>query len=582
MQEKNKYFLYILLFVLALTSCTEGNRINKTLDVIDTMLTENPDSAYKQLQTMSAEIAGEGREVKMRYALLTTDAKNKCYVSLRDDSVMNEVVQFYDAWGTKEEKLRALYLQGCVYRDMHDSPSALRCYNDALEIADTTSDKCDYKFVTKIYGQMTYIYKVQRSPELLIETARRYRHYAEKTNNVREMLVADENVINGFDLMGMEDSVIVYIERLAKTYRAKGLDGDATYMFPLSMRIYLNRGDIANAKRMMNDYETKSGLFRDNAIIVKDKESYYSEKGLYYEKIGKLDSAEYFYSKMKNSIYINCRLEAFKGLTSIMKKRGDYAKGMEYASRYCQLTDSMTIFHSAEEVNRMTALYNYNMQNEKRERAEKRSKTYRNALIATMVLVFGALYVMMNYNARRKRRMLDDMKATNTKYISTLNMMNKAQDELARMKMDTLAFKKEKEAEIHSLQMKLAEYYPDEDNVTSWENERQIYTCQKVQDAHKLASVGKVITESELVALRILVAKSMPEFYAFVDSKEHGLTDNEKNICLLIRLRFIPSEMASLLDLSVQNVTNLRSRINKKLFNQSGAKSLNTRLLAVT
>lgn len=581
MQEKMKYIFYILSMALVFAACKGNSRIDKTLDGIDTLLNENPDSAYKQLQALSAEIAEETRDVKMRYALLMTDAKNKCFISLRDDSVMNEVVRYYDTWGTKEEKMRALYLQGSVYRDMHDSPSALRCFNDALELADTTSSKCDYQFVTKIYGQMTYIYRNQRSPELLIETARRAKRYAEKADDTMGMLVEDEYVISAFELMGMEDSVVVYSNRLIDYYRAKGLKKDALYKLPTLAEIHLKHGENEQAANLIALYERESGLFRDNVLVDKNMEIYYSTKGHYYENIGKLDSAEYFYSKMKNSIYINCRLEAFKGLTSIMKKRGDYTKGMEYANRYCQLTDSMAILLSAEEVNRMTALYNYNAQNAKRERAEKRLKTYRNALIATMVLLFAVLYIMANYNARRKRKVSEILKKTNSKYLSTLNMMNKAQDELVRMKTDTVAFKKEKEAEIHTLQAKLAEYYPDEEKVTSWENERQIYTCQKVQDAHKLASVGKQITESELIELRSLVANSMPEFYAFIDSKEHGLTDKEKSICLLIRLRFIPSEMASLLDLSVQNVTNLRSRINKKLFGQSGAKSLNTRLLAM-
>ena len=49
-----------------------------------------------------------------------------------------------------------------------------------------------------------------------------------------------------------------------------------------------------------------------------------------------------------------------------------------------------------------------------------------------------------------------------------------------------------------------------------------------------------------------------------------SLQPRELNVCLLIRLRFQPSEVAVLTASSPQSVTNLRVRLLQKVFHQKG------------
>ena len=46
------------------------------------------------------------------------------------------------------------------------------------------------------------------------------------------------------------------------------------------------------------------------------------------------------------------------------------------------------------------------------------------------------------------------------------------------------------------------------------------------------------------------------------------MTEHERKASMLIRLRFIPSELVVLLGLSKQRVTNIRSNINRKVFHK--------------
>ena len=52
-----------------------------------------------------------------------------------------------------------------------------------------------------------------------------------------------------------------------------------------------------------------------------------------------------------------------------------------------------------------------------------------------------------------------------------------------------------------------------------------------------------------------------------------NLTEKEIRLCILARLNFIPTEMAALLDLSKQRITNIRTSANRKLFNEEGSRT---------
>ncbi len=84
--------------------------------------------------------------------------------------------------------------------------------------------------------------------------------------------------------------------------------------------------------------------------------------------------------------------------------------------------------------------------------------------------------------------------------------------------------------------------------------------------------------EHELDAATRLVEDVLPGFFSKISSPEYKLTEHEVRVCVLIRLNFIPSEIAVLFNISQQRVTNIRSRINKKLFNAGGATQLDRSL----
>ena len=69
----------------------------------------------------------------------------------------------------------------------------------------------------------------------------------------------------------------------------------------------------------------------------------------------------------------------------------------------------------------------------------------------------------------------------------------------------------------------------------------------------------------------------MGEFLAKLNP--HELNAKEMHLCMLIKLRFIPSEMAILTNSSPQTVTNMRVRLLEKIFcEKGGARDLDRRI----
>ena len=102
------------------------------LDRADSLMQTHPDSALALLEAAGSQGAKESgiQEAKesslsMRYWLLKADALNKTDAPLPSDTLMKEVVDYYDRHGNANERMRAHYLLGRVYHDMGEAPQAL-------------------------------------------------------------------------------------------------------------------------------------------------------------------------------------------------------------------------------------------------------------------------------------------------------------------------------------------------------------------------------------------------------------------------------------------------------------------------
>lgn len=107
----------------------------------------------------------------------------------------------------------------------------------------------------------------------------------------------------------------------------------------------------------------------------------------------------------------------------------------------------------------------------------------------------------------------------------------------------------------------------------SWHIDEELLSAPAVNRMHHLADRGQAATSDDWDKLLQLIRQKAPDFMARLNAAAK-LTPKELNVCLLIRLHFIPSELAVLTDVSPQTITNMRVRLLQKLFHEKGGARL--------
>ena len=520
------------------------------------------------------------RSQEMSEALLRAEEMNRNYQSMDTLKGMEQVADYYrPLLGRSQRYMRALYMLGCVYRDRGDAPMALHYYQEAVSQADTTDADCDFHTLCRVYGQMAVLFQEQRSPQLELEAERKAYAAAMKAKDTLAAISYYEHTAGPYYFWGMKDSALAIIEHAADLYLRYNRKKNAAAAMGVAADFYVKKGDFKQAKTLMEQYEANSGFFDINGEITPGRESYYYTKGLYYEGIDMVDSALYYYRKILNHTSDIEELEAgYKGLTSIYHKLGVADSVFKYSALYAQANDSANIIHSADEITRTQALYNYN--ESQRIAAEKSAEAnhYKFLLLISVAAFMLFAHLINRYIKKQKRLKNEEMAAVNAKYADTLEQYETAQKEFDALRQSSEQFLEKKQQDIEQLQEALALYQADKVNPADWGLERSLLEGDIVKELRQLAAHVQTPTDQQWQSLHATVSKHLPDFYSEITKSQHHLTEKEINVCILIKLRFIPTEIATLLDLTKQRVSNMRRSINHKLFREEVAKTLDSNI----
>ena len=147
----------ILLAILLLpvfTCCSK--RISKTMDVAESCMTDPSDSSLVLLESINdGEIRSKAN--RARYALLYSQALDKNYIDLTDDSIISIALDYYYDKKNVRYKFLSLYYSGRIYTNAGDYTKAIISYSDAETLVDKLSD--DY-LPGLLYTQLGDIYHI--------------------------------------------------------------------------------------------------------------------------------------------------------------------------------------------------------------------------------------------------------------------------------------------------------------------------------------------------------------------------------------------------------------------------------------
>ena len=571
MKEK---VIYLLLILMILASCAGNRKYDDLMQRADSIMDVDDDSAkvaIRMLDGIKPQLPEFSQSQKMRYELLRHKAMNKACITFTSDSVMKEVVDYYDHHGSANERMLANYVLGCVYRDMHEAPMALEYYNKATEQADTTAADCDYGTLYRVYSQMGFLFSKQYLPYQLLDAFGKAVKYAYLAKDTLNAIINYQNRENAYSYLGNKDSVIAINLHAATMFKQIGNNYAAAIAFGCNYNYYIEKKDFVNAKKAFEAYNSTG--YEGNLEYEDSKAYVLCLKGCYYLFVNKLDSA---YANLSLSLKL-CKTYSVKAATTktlaqYYAKVNQPALAMKYALQSSEYNDSDLIGARKTQLQQVQAMYDYGRNQEIARMAEQKAKrsTQMNYMIVFACVI---LFLLLSY-IYRKQLALKKKKIAVSKllYEDSLLKLKRLQDERAKLvaendnKLAQVIMEKENtisklKAEITHIQERYSlSSVSDADLILK---DSSIYKKIKFIEVHP----KEKMCEEDWKELADTIEEVVPNFIPVLKNK---LNDKDYQICLLVRLGFSTSLVARLLGLSDAAISKSRKTMLKKICRKEG------------
>jgi hypothetical protein len=376
-------------------------------------------------------------------------------------------------------------------------------------------------------------------------------------------------------LLDKKDSVLLIINDAYLKYVELGQIASAAALLPPAIYINIERGNYREAKRLMDLYEEKSGLFDAFGNIARGREHYYCNKGVFLVKNGQVDSAEHYFRK---AIPYGYHIDAYRGLLTVYRQKKETDSITKYSLLFEDAVDKGNQALQTASIQQSTSLYNYSRNQKIAEQSAARAlKVSRRFFVACILLLLSILgtycvFRQARKNQQKQRKLL----------AATMAERAKIQEELRQLKdknYDAVITQKEKEIDSlnNILKEQLAAYHHvmAQDRLSEYETSGIVHLFKEKAEFKFGVPMP---TEKEWNQLVGQFREDMPGIYTQMTATAR-LSDLELRTCILLMLGFNEGTIAALSDIKPQTLNTVKSRANKKLFNIKGSATLRNNLL---
>ena len=527
--------IHVILLVTILTwftSCNTSVSYPSTMWQAEECMNICPDSALTLLQGMEDSIADYPEEVQRYWHLLTIQAKDKQYITHTSDSLINQIVQYYEEYSDKAKLMLAYYYQGRVYRDMNDAPRALKAFQRAENLS-----TLDWNLLTKIYSQMGYLFSYQGLYDEVIRVNRKAIELYFQQGKEAKASYAWRDIARMYDMKEEADSAFHYYKKACHTALA---DNDSARYYGIlseSAEVYRKMGMTDSALQILS-LSLKQSRIRNKAHI-------YMMLGDVYEDLQFWDSAYYYRQKVLDTDNIYKKFDNYVGLAWIEKARGNEKQALHYMEQALWLNDSIRQITQTEAIAKINSLYNYQHTEAENARLQLSKERYEKMVLVVVLIALVAVgvcvYLVMGWKKERLRYQENERKLQEWQ-------------EKDRLKW-----------ELQQLRTRESQMAVDEQElaVNALRNSVVYRLFRRISLGEKMELEAKDWTE-----LRKEINKAYPHFMANIQGMNPKMSLVETRICLLAKIGMTSTQMARVLGYSKSGVTSARDRLYKKMFNE--------------
>lgn len=571
------------LIVLLLVGCTQSNEFDLAMDQADIIMETHQEDAIKSLSLLNnvkPQLTKMPKAQKMRFYLLYSKAMNKGFIDFTSDSIMKEVVDYYNSHGTDYEKMTANYLLGCVYRDLGDSPSSLMYLNEATNYAGR--DNISYSMLAHIHCQIADLFEEQALVESCLKELDIARDYAMLACDTIDAISIFSLKAPAYSLINQIDSAEIITDSCINMFRRKGLSQYAAQICVYDIDYLIRNKDFNKAKERMSAYEMESGYF-NGGEIEHGREVYYYFKGMYYLEINNIDSAQIMFRKcLRYKDDPNMKVASYHGLSLLYNKIGDPDSTAKYALLAYNANDSAHQKNEAKTLLRLQALYDYGKHQETALKSAQKVASLQLWLFGTFVILVALVGSTLFIYTRRKKTMQKRIRQMQERYETEKKLLRREMEEMNALleerqslleSKDNLLERKEKELniEIGKREQSIAEL---QERVAGYERDMNIKDIAALEDeiqkaplkddfSYFLKNVMEHPTNKNWDKLIRFAKSNFPKLYVML--RNYNVSERELRICLLTRLMFKPKDIAVIVGCRFPDVSLTRSRLLKKI-----------------
>ncbi len=387
-------FLVFLVASVAYILCSCSNRkAHEQLIRVSEIVSDSPELAMEALDSIaSKELSDADRHF---FDLMTIKAKDKAYVRHNSDSLILDVISYYENHKKDSLYAEALYYGGRVYSDLGDYPTSLRYFQNALDILPL---KKNLDLRSRIASQTGR----------LLNTMSLYKEaspYIEEALGIEREMKDTMSVVYDLQLLGvnyLQQGDNDKAERLLK--EAISLSDNLPPEFKAKSEMYLaatkrNQGDIDSALNLIRTTPNRvKPMFRSSAVAYAASIYWLADKldtaYLYADEL--IHSPQSLFKEEGYSILLYPDMHKFYPLDSLHS----------YVAAYRDILNSYFDENESQLVINQYSFYNYQLHEKEKQKAINQRNSILHWLFGIIVVVFVLSFLLLWINNRRRKQKL--------------------------------------------------------------------------------------------------------------------------------------------------------------------------------
>lgn len=572
--SRMKYIYVPLLFLSVLFAGLSCQRAEKSypsaMQRAISLLSARPDSALYYLSQLDSQMADEPEETRVYHRLLTLAAEDKLYVPHTSDSLIREIVRYYEGYGDSDKLMMAYYYQGSVWRDMNDAPRAIDCYHRALEAGRHT--RCSDLLIS-IYSQLGTLLAYQGVYDESLQATRTALALCRQYRDTLSSPFFLRNIGRIWDIRRNKDSVYHYYNAALQQAR---YNQDSVMIEAVLLElgaISLSFNEVDTAKMLLEKVKHRNDR----------KRFFHGILGRIYSREGQRDSARAYFSRALPYAGLRQQVTLHEELARLDYAEGRYVEAFSHASQSMALRDSVTSLTETEEVAKINALYNYHRTEEMNRQLEQRNRRQRGwlyGIVSAALLAACATAVWLRqkkHEAALQRQKIRNLEAEQYRRSEAYRAESRRQ--LAELEAQLCKAEKDKDTarrELLETRHALLELSAAKDRIEQQERGllvSQLHRSSVYAFFHKAAHEEVRITAENWQELQAAIDAAYDDFTGRLYSLCPNLSEMELHICWLIKIQLSPKDMAQVVGRSQSAVSMARTRLYKKIHQKEGTTS---------